>query len=542
MKQTDHITALYCRLSRDDELDGESNSIQNQKNILAKYAKENHFRNLVFFVDDGVSGTTFDRPGFNDMLEQVKAGNVSTVIIKDMSRFGRDYLQVGLYTEVLFPEKNVRFIAINDGVDSEKGDNDFTPFRNIINEWYAKDTSKKIRAVMKSKGQAGEYLCTNPPYGYCKDPTDKKKWIVDEEAAKIVKEIYRLCMDGNGPTQIARILTERKILTPAAYAQSQGRTNPTLVEKGRYTWITTTIAGILDCKEYTGCMVNFKTYKKSYKSKKTLLNPEEKQLVFEGAHEAIIERETWEKVQELRCHKRRPTKTGKTNMFAGIAVCADCGSKMYYCTTNQFEKRQDFFVCAASRKAMDKCEIHYIRAVILEEMVLLHLQYVLDYVARYEQQFVRCMGISQAKEYKKATALKQKELAKSQKRTHELDVLFKRMYEDNVTGKLADERFFTLSQDYEEEQKELREKMISLQAELKEQEQQATDIQHFVKKCRKYVRLKELTPTILNELVDKVLIHAPVKSGGKRTQDIEIAYNFVGILPPTTFTQNEETA
>jgi len=304
MKQTDHITALYCRLSRDDELDGESNSIQNQKNILAKYAKENHFQNPVFFVDDGVSGTTFDRPGFNAMLEQVKAENVSTVIIKDMSRFGRDYLQVGLYTEVLFPEKNVRFIAINDGVDSEKGDNDFTPFRNIINEWYAKDTSKKIRAVMKSKGQAGEYLCTNPPYGYFKDPNDKKKWIVDEEAANVVKKIYRLCMDGNGPTQIARILTERKILTPAAYFQSQGRSYPVIVENGRCAWVADTVAYILERKEYTGCMVNFKTYKKSYKSKKTLFNPEEKQLVFEGTHEAIIERETWEKVQELRRHKK----------------------------------------------------------------------------------------------------------------------------------------------------------------------------------------------------------------------------------------------
>lgn len=540
-KQPDQITALYCRLSRDDEQQGDSNSIVNQKTMLSKYAKENRFLNPIFYVDDGISGTTFDRPGFNEMIELVEQGKVSTVIIKDMSRFGRDYLRVGLYTEVMFPEKGVRFIAVNDGVDSDKGDNEFTPFRNIINEWYARDTSKKIRAVMKSKGQSGEYLCTIPPYGYRKDPEDKKKWMVDEEAAQVVREIYRLCMEGYGPSQIAGILTKREILIPSAHWKKQGRKVGHSVPDDRCEWVADTVAEILSKKEYLGHMVNFKTCKESYKSKKKKVNPEENQLVFENAHEAIIEQDIWDKVQALRKHKRRPARTGKTNMFSGVAVCADCGAKLYYCTTNHFEKRQDFFVCSASRKAVNPCTSHYIRAVVLEQMVLMHMQYVISYVAQYEEQFRVVMGASHTRQVKKETADKRKRMAQAKQRMAELNTLFRHLYEDNVNGKITDEQFMMLSVTYETEQKDLRAQLLSLEQELSEQEQQVSNIDGFIQKCGKYIRLDELTPALLNELVDKVYVHAPDKSSGKRTQKIEISYDMIRILPIGAL-QNKETA
>ena len=368
LRQSDKITALYCRLSRDDELQGDSNSIVNQKAILSKYAKENHFSNTAFFVDDGYSGTNFNRPSWGELLERIENGEVATLIVKDMSRLGRDYLKVGFYTEVLFVEKGVRFIAINNGIDSaNQQDSDFTPFLNIINEWYAKDTSKKIRAVMKSKGEAGEYLCTNPPYGYMKDPDNKKKWIVDGEAAEIVKRIFALCLDGYGPSQIARILKEDKVITPTIHFQQTGRATRNTPPDNLYDWDNKTVAGILERPEYQGHTVNFKTYKQSYKSKKTCYNPEEKWLVFENTHEAIIDADTWARVQELRKNKRRPTRTGKTNMFSGIVRCADCGEKLYYCTSKNFEARQDHFVCSTSRlKGKEVCSTHFIRAVVLE--------------------------------------------------------------------------------------------------------------------------------------------------------------------------------
>ena len=340
-RQSDNkITALYCRLSRDDELQGDSNSIVNQKAILSKYAKENGFKNPLFFVDDGYSGANFDRPSWSELVEKIENGEVATLIVKDMSRLGRDYLRVGLYTDVLFPEKGVRFIAISNGVDSaNQQENDFTPFLNIINEWYCRDTSKKIRAVMKSKGEAGEHLCTNPPYGYMKDPDNKKRWLVDETAAGVVKRIFALCLDGYGPSQIARILKEDKVLTPTVHFLQTGRATRNTPPDNLYSWTGDTIADILERPEYQGHTVNFKTYKQSYKSKKTCYNPIEKQLVFENTHEAIIDVDTWERVQELRKNKRRPTRTGKTNLFSGIVRCADCGEKLYYCTGKNFEAR-----------------------------------------------------------------------------------------------------------------------------------------------------------------------------------------------------------
>jgi site-specific DNA recombinase len=545
-KQSDKITALYCRLSRDDELQGDSNSIVNQKAILSKYAKDNHFSKPLHFVDDGYSGTSFERPAWLELISLVEDGKVETLIVKDMSRLGRDYLKVGFYTEVLFVEKGVRFIAINNGIDSaNQQDSDFTPFLNIINEWYAKDTSKKIRAVMKSKGEAGEHLCTNAPYGYRKDPEDKKRWLVDEEAAEVVKRIFALCLEGYGPSQIARILKTDKVLTPAAYWQSQGKTTNQPVPDNPYRWVADTVATILEKKDYLGHTVNFKTYKQSYKSKKKLYNPEEKQLVFENTHEAIIDLDIWERVQELRKNKRRPTRTGKTNMFSGVARCADCGEKLYYCTSKNFEARQDHFVCSTSRlKGKDVCPTHFIRAVVLEQGVLAHMRLVIACVANHEERFRKAMGAKQKAEAKKELAAKRRQLTQAERRIEELDHLFKRIYEDNANGKLSDNRFQMLSNDYEQEQTELREKLSKLNEEITQQEEQAENIDRFIGKIKKYLNLDELTPAVLNDMVKAVYVHSPDKSSGHREQQIDISYDLVGILPASLLynLQNGETA
>ena len=542
MRQSDKITALYCRLSRDDELQGDSNSIVNQKNILSKYAKENGFKNIQFIVDDGFSGTNFNRPGWNELLGLIEDNKVGAIIVKDMSRLGRDYLKVGFYTEVMFVEKNIRFIAINNGIDSaNQADSDFTPFLNIINEWYAKDTSKKIKAVMKAKGESGKTLTTIPPFGYMKSPDDKTKWIVDEPAAETVKKIFNLCMNGYGPSQIAKILNNEKILTPAAYWQSIGRTTNLPTPENPYRWVADTISTMLEKKEYLGHTVNFKTYKQSYKSKKKLHNPEEKQLVFENTHEAIIDIDTWNRVQELRKNKRRPTRTGKSNMFSGIAYCADCGQKLYYCTSKYFESRQDHFVCSTSRKGKEECSTHFIRATILEQGVLAHLKYVISVVENYENQFRKVLGTKQKAEVKKELNAKKKLLSKSESRMKELDLLFQRIYEDNVSGKISDERFEILSANYESEQAELKQTIKKLSAEISETEEQADNVERFISKVHKYFDLQELTPSILNDLVKRVYVHAPQTIDGKRTQEIEIVYDIVGILPLSLF-KHEETA
>lgn len=540
MRQSDKITALYCRLSRDDELQGDSNSIVNQKNILSKYAKENGFKNLQYFVDDGFSGTNFNRPSWNDLIALVEENKVGTIIVKDMSRLGRDYLKVGFYTEVMFVEKNIRFIAINNGIDSaNQTDSDFTSFLNIINEWFAKDTSKKIRAVMKAKGESGKHLTTRPPFGYMKSPDDKTKWIVDDEAAQIVKKIFDLCLEGYGTSQIARILKDKKILTPFSYWNSKGQSFKS--SENPYNWSADTIAGIIEKKEYLGHTVNFKTYKQSYKSKKKCTNPEEKQLIFENTHEAIIDIDTWERVQELRKNKRRPTRTGKSNMFSGIVYCADCRQKLYYCTSKYFESRQDHFVCSNSRKGKEECSTHFIRATILEQGVLEHLKYVIGTVASYENQFRKVLCAKQKTEVKKELNTKKKLLLKSESRTKELDLLFQRIYEDNVSGKISDERFEMLSVNYENEQAELKSLIENLSAEISETEEQSDKVERFISKVHKYLDLQELTPSVLNDMVKRVYVHAPQVIDGKRTQEIDIVYDLVGILPKSLF-KHEETA
>ena len=542
MRQSDKITALYCRLSRDDELQGDSNSIVNQKNILSKYAKDKGFKNIQYIVDDGYLGTIFNRPGWNDLIALVEENKVGTIIVKDMSRLGRDYLKVGFYTEVMFVEKNIRFIAINNGIDSaNQTDSDFTPFLNIINEWYAKDTSKKIKAVMKAKGESGKTLTTIPPFGYMKSPDDKTKWIVDEPAAETVRKVFNLCMNGYGPSKIAKMLREEKVLTPAAYWQSIGRTTNLPTPENPYRWVADTISTMLEKKEYLGHTVNFKTYKQSYKSKKKLHNPKENQLIFENTHEAIIDVDTWERVQELRKNKRRSTRTGKSNMFSGIAYCADCGQKLYYCTSKYFESRQDHFVCSTSRKGKENCSTHFIRATILEQGVLAHLKYVIGTVASYENQFRKVLGAKQRTEVKKELNTKKKLLSKSEIRMKELDLLFQHIYEDNVSKKISDERFEMLSANYENEQAGLKQTIESLSAEISETEEQSDNVERFISKVHKYFDLQELTPSILNDMVKRVYVHAPQTVDGKRTQEIDVVYNLVGILPQSLF-KHEETA
>ena len=525
-KYPDNITALYARLSQEDALDGESNSIANQKKILLKYATDNHFSNPTFFIDDGVSGVTFDRPGWNEMIRLAEAGKVQTVIVKDMSRMGRDYLKVGYYTESFFVERDIRYIAINDGVDSDKGDNDFTPFRNLFNDFYARDTSKKIRAVMRAKGNAGEHLCTNPPYGYMKDPADKKKWIVDEEAAEIVKRIFDLCIAGKGPMQIAKLLTDEHILTVKAhYAQRAGKPLP---EKP-YHWDPKSVAGILERPEYTGCTVNFKTYSKSHKLKKRLHNVPENQRIFPNTQPAIIDEQVFVRVQELRENKRRPAKQAeRQGLFSGLLYCADCGSKLHFATGKNMTPQQDCYRCSRYKSNTGDCTMHFIRE---ETLKLFVLQRIFDVTALF---FDDAMAFEEAakkqhfQEAEKEAQKRKREIAQAEKRIAELDRIFKRIYEDDISGTISHERFLKLSADYEAEQRELTEQVKTWQEVVETFEQDRSDFDSFAAIVRKYVGIRELTPTIVNEFVKKIIVHAPDKSSGHRRQKIELVWNFIG--------------
>ena len=462
------------------------------------------------------------------MIGLSEAGKVKTVIVKDMSRMGRDYLKVGYYTESFFAERDIRYIAINDGVDSDKGDNDFTPFRNLFNDFYARDTSKKIRAVMRSKGNAGEHLCTNPPYGYRKDPADKKKWIVDEEAAEVVKRIFDLCIAGKGPMQIAKMLMADKVLTVKAhYAKQNGRTMP----DNPYRWSVESIRGILERPEYTGCTVNFKTYSKSHKLKKRLQNTPENQRIFLNTQPAIIGEQVFERVQELRANKRRPAKQAeRQGLFSGLLYCADCGSKLHFATGKNMTPEQDCYRCSKYKSNTGDCTMHYIRE---ETLKLFVLQRIFDVTAMFFddiQSFQNMVYQQRFEEAEKAVKRQKKELEQARKRIAELDRIFKRIYEDDINGTISHERFLKLSIEYEAEQKELTEFVKAEQAAVDTYEQDRTDFDSFAAVIRKYVGIRELTPTIVNEFVKRIIIHAPDKSSGHRRQKIEIVWNFIGEL------------
>ena len=525
------ITALYPRLSHEDELAGESNSISNQKRILETYARQNGFSNLKWYTDDGYSGANFQRPGFQAMLADIEAGKVGTVIVKDMSRLGRNYLQVGMYTEMIFPQKNVRFIAINDGVDSAQGENDFAPLRNIFNEWLVRDTSKKIKAVKRSKGMSGKPITSKPVYGYLMD--EEENFIIDEEAAPVVRQIYSLCLAGNGPTKIARMLTEQQIPTPGTLEYR--RTGSTRRYHPGYEckWATNTVVHLLENREYTGCLVNFKTEKVSYKLKHSVENPPEKQAVFENHHEPIIDRETWERVQELRKQRKRPNRYDEVGLFSGILFCADCGSVMYQQRYQTDKRKQDCYICGSYKKRTADCTAHFIRTELLTAGVTENLRKITSYAAKHEARFMKLLVEQNEDGGRRRNAARKKELETAQKRISELSAIFKRLYEDSVTGRISDERFSELSADYEAEQKELKERAAGLQAELSKSQEAAENAEKFMKVVRRHTSFEELTPTLLREFVEKIVIHESVALDGKRRgklrrQEIEISYSFVG--------------
>ena len=544
LRATEKITALYCRLSQEDANEGDSNSITNQKDILLRYAKEHRFPNPTFFVDDGYSGTNYDRPGFQQMLSEIEAGKVVVVLTKDLSRLGRNSSLTGLYINFTFPKYSVRYIAINDHfdtIDPNSTDNDVAGIKNWFNEFFAKDTSRKIRAVQKAKGERGVPLTTNVPFGYRKDPEDRTKWIVDEAAALVVKRIFKLCMEGRGPMQIAKLLQAEKVLNPTSYKRREGIKSPSPETADPYHWNTNTVVHILERREYTGCTVNFKTYTNSIWDKKQRETPIEKQAVFYNTHPAIIEQEVFDKVQQIRKQRHRRTKTGKSSLFSGMVYCADCGAKMRYCTTNYFEKRQDHFVCANYRSNTGSCSAHFIRAVVLEELVWMHMKAVIFYVTRYEKHFRTVMEQRLRMSSEEAIRGYKTQFAQAERRLAELDRLFIRIYEDNVSGRVTDERFSMMSRTYEDEQTQLKVEIQSLQQEIEVQERQIENLEQFIQRVHKYEDLQELTPYALRELVKAIYIEAPDKSSGKRRQNIRISYDLVGFIPLNELVK-EETA
>ena len=530
-KSRDVTAFLYERLSRDDNLEGESYSIGNQKKLLTKVAKEKGYTNLVHFLDDGISGVTMDRPGFNDMMEQLAAGKAAAVFVKDLSRLGRNYIEVGQLTEEFFPEHDIRLVAVSDNIDTAEGENELAPIRNLFNEWYARDISKKRRISNKIKGNAGEPMGP-PPYGYKKDPDDPKRWVVDEEAAQVVRRIFRMTVDGYGTEQIATILSEEKVLTPIAYWREKGVNRPGKSKlRGPYMWNSSTITHILSLQEYCGDILNFKTYSKSYKNKKRLANDRENWVIFQDVHDPIIERAVFEQVQQKRGKiRKRRTHEGERNMFSGLLVCADCGHNLHF-HFNQGNPDIKYFNCSNYKGNRGSCtSTHYVRVDFLEQVVLGEIRRLTKFASQFEDEFVKAViGHSQQAE---ATdrKLKEKELKALQARDEELDGLFERIYEDNVSGKLSDDRFARMSRRYEEEQKELAEKIKALRAEIDKQSSQSMTTDMFISLVRKYTRARKLTPRMLNELIEKIEVFNAEKIDGVWEQRLRIHYNCVGVI------------
>ena len=529
-KKSRDVTAfLYERLSRDDNMDGESYSIGNQKKLLTKVATEKVYTNLVHFFDDGISGVTMDRPGFADMIQQLEQGKAAAVFVKDLSRLGRNYIEVGRLTEEFFPNHDIRLVAVSDNIDTDEGENELAPIRNLFNEWYARDISKKRRISNKIKGNAGEPM-GQPPYGYIKDPENPKRWIVDEEAAQVVRRIYRMTLEGVGTEQIAAKLEENGVLTPRAYWHSKGINRPGKVKDLPPThWNSSSVIKMLSVQEYCGDILNFKTYSKSYKNKKRLENDRENWAIFKDVHEPIIERAVFEQVQQKRGKMRkRQAKDGERSMFSGLLVCADCGSNLHF-HFNQGNPEIKYFNCSNYKGNRGTCgSTHYVRVNFLEQVVHGEIRRLTKYAGLYEDDFLKeVIGHSrQAEETERR--LKEKELKSLLARDDELDGLFERIYEDNVSGKLSDDRFAKMSRRYEEEQKELSEKIKKLRSEIEKQSSRATSTDMFVSIVRKYTRARKLTPRMLNELVEKIEVYNAEKIDGEWVQRLRIHYNCVG--------------
>ena len=524
------VTALYCRLSKDDEQIGDSNSIVHQKEILAKYAKEHGFVNCEFYVDDGYSGTNFNRPDFQRLMADAEEGKLSTVIVKDMSRFGRDYIMVGYYTEIYFSNLNIRFIAINDNVDSSiQTENDLTPFKNVFNEWYARDTSKKIRAVFKAKGNSGKHLTTNPPFGYKKDPNDKEKWIIDEEAAATVRRIFQMYVDGYRISEIGHKLTEEKIETPILYYMNRGiKTNA----RSEYPeiWDSMSIKYILDQTAYAGHTVNFQTAVKSYKTKKQIRLPKADWIIYRNTQEPIIDEKTFETVQQMRKVKRARTKYNEPNMFSGLLFCADCGNRL---TIQRVAKNRnmDNFTCATYRKKKKGlCSSHRILVSELTEVVKSDLQKVCEYVFLHEKEFTDEYLSGSKKETEKFQTKTKAELKRLSERQEEIGRIIRKLYEDNVCGRITNERFDFLAKSYEDEGNDLKTKIQELKNALASSVQDEEKFSKFLKVVKSYTKIEELTPEILNSFIEKIYIGETEKYDGRKMQDVEIIYKFVGAI------------
>ena len=538
--QTMKFTALYERLSRDDELIGESNSIKNQKQLLENYAHKNGYSPIRHFTDDGVSGTTFEREGFQAMIAEVEAGNVSAVIVKDMSRFGRDYLKVGFYTEVMFKEKGVRFIAINNGIDSaNQQDSDFTPFLNIMNEWYARDASRKIQAVFKSRMQDGKRVSPSVPYGYLRSPEDKQKLIIDEEPAAVVRRIYQMVIEGKGVTAIADILTAEKVLIPSAYAKihcpennhSKGFTNP-------YLWSATAVSYILEKQEYMGHTVLGKTVSVSYKTKKRRKAEPDELMIFKNTHPAIVDEETWHLAQKLRKTVRKPSYDRPPHPLTGLVYCADCGHKMTHRQPSPTKKKKydadDAYICGSYRQRTRNCTMHFIKTSVLWELILTAIREVSDYVRQDEQAFIDKVQQTSTVQIAETQMEQKRRLAEATERNGELNTLIKKLYEGNATGKIPDKHFERLLAEYDREQTALETEIEDLQEQIDSFNEDSTKADKFIAVVRRYTDFTELTTPMLNEFIEKVVVHEATGGRTDRKQKIDVYFNFVGQveLPP----------
>ena len=526
------ITALYCRLSVDDDnKDEESNSITNQKQILQDFARKEGYTNTMFFVDDGVSGTTFQRPNFMRMERMAENGEIGTIIVKDLSRFGREQVEMGRLTQVVYPSLGIRFIAIQERVDTLTGDGvEMMPFHNIFNEWYAAQTSKKIRAVWQSKAEHGERVSSSIPYGYKKLEDNPKQWVIDEPTAEVVRKIYALCLAGRGPSQIARQLEEEQILIPSAYYESIGRTHARKVGSDSCKWDQKTVVGILENRQYTGCAVNFKTTTVSYKVHKTIYKAAEEHQIIPNMQEPIISEEQWLRVQELRQHKRRPTATGRTSLFSGLVYCPDCGAKLHFCAAKSLKRNQEFWRCSNYKDGRGTCQIHYIRDVVLEKIVFEAISSLADFVKCHETVFLYMLA-------KKTNAMRQKEHKRLQQAVEqgtriiaEIDKLIEKVFEQNASGILSDERFAKMLQSYEKEQKALTQEVSDSQQTLQDAKQKVTDLRLLLRTLREMTDITELTPTLVNSLIERIEVHNNDKSSGHCYVKVDIYFTAAGMI------------
>ena len=534
MANNEKYTILYGRLSQEDDREGESNSIGNQRLILTKYAEEKGFENIRFLFDDGFSGTNFNRPSWNEIMALIESGQVSTLIVKDMSRLGRDYLQTGYLLEYTFPNNNVRFIAINDAVDTLYGDNDFTPFRNLFNDFYAKDCSKKIRSVKKAQAERGERVATRAPFGYQKDESNPKKIVPDPEAAEVVKHIFKLCAEGRGPKQIARQLTEEQVVNPSNYYFQQTGVALTSLDTTRpCRWHSSTITNILNDETYLGHTVSMKHTTASYKNKKQIIRPESEWLRFENTHERIIDQELWNIAHEVREHKKRPRKNMDTpNAYAGLVLCADCGKPLVLHRAHTMDESKNNFACSTYKKyGKESCSAHYIRESQLATIILDDLKRVTHFARQDEALFAEYINLKNTAETRKEMTALQKELESMRKRDVELTALFKRLYEDNVLGRIPDEHYRTLSEEYTSEQKVLRERIPTAEMRMEQLKNSLTNVDRFIEKAKKYTDLTTLTPELLRLFIAKVMVGEKAEKYSRAApQDVWIYYRDIGML------------